>query len=48
MKTVEMQPTQFHQFKQKANDIRLWFDYKITNSIVYVTADEHRLEELGY
>ena len=48
MKTVEMQPTQFHQFKQNANDIRLWFDYKISNSIVYDTADEHLLEKLGY
>ena len=48
MKTVEMQPTQFYQFKQKANEIKMWFDYKIKKSLYFVTADEILLEELGY
>lgn len=48
MRTVEMQPTQFYLFKQKANDIRLWFDYTISKGIVSVTADEILLRKLGY
>jgi hypothetical protein len=48
MKTISMSPTTFYLFKQKANEIRLWFDYKITKGIVFVQADEQALEELGY
>lgn len=48
MKTIELQPTQFYLFKQRANEIKLWFDYKITKGIVFITADEILLEKLGY
>jgi hypothetical protein len=48
MKTVKMQPTAFYLFKEKANEIRLWFDYKITKGVLSVTADKIVLEKLGY
>lgn len=48
MKTIELQPTQFYQFKQRANDLRIWFDCKLTKGIYYITADEALLEKLGY
>lgn len=47
-KTIEMQPTAFYQFKQKANELRIWFDCKLNKGIYYVTADELSLEKLGY
>lgn len=47
-KTIEMQPTAFYQFKQKASELRIWFDCKLSKGIYYVTADELSLEKLGY
>ncbi len=37
MKTIEMQPTAFYQFKQKANEFKIWFDCKISNGIYHLT-----------
>ena len=48
MKTISMTPTTFYLFKQKANEIKLWFDYKISKGIVFVQADAQLLEDLGY
>jgi len=47
-KTIELRPTQFYQFKQKANEIKLWFEYVMVKGIYYVTADENKLQNLGY
>ena len=48
MKTIKMQPTAFYQFKQKANEFKIWFDCKISKGIYHVTAHESSLEQLGY
>ena len=48
MKKIKMTPTTFWEFKRKANEIALWFDYKIVKSIVYIEADASKLEKLGY
>ncbi len=48
MKKIKMQPTAFYQFKQKANEFKIWFDCKITKGVYEVTADKLSLEQLGY
>jgi hypothetical protein len=48
MKEIKLTPTQFYQFKQRATDLRIWFDCKIQKGIYYITADEALLEKLGY
>jgi hypothetical protein len=48
MKTIKMQPTAFYQFKQKANEFKIWFDCKISKGLYEVTADKLSLEKLGY
>ena len=48
MRTIELEPTAFYQFKQRANDLRIWFDCKLTKGIYLITADELSLEKLGY
>ena len=48
MKKITLNYKEFHLFKQRANEIKLWFDYKITKGIVFITADETLLERLGY
>jgi hypothetical protein len=48
MKTIELEPTAFYQFKQRALELRVWFDCKITKGIYLITADELALEKLGY
>jgi hypothetical protein len=47
-KTIELRPTQFYQFKQKANDVRIFFECIFKKGIYYVTADEESLHKLGY
>tara|TARA_R110000868_G_scaffold14426_4_gene67179 strand:+ start:9636 stop:9794 length:159 start_codon:yes stop_codon:yes gene_type:complete len=47
-KTIELRPTQYYQFKQRANEIKLWFESVIVKGIYYVTADQQALQELGY
>ena len=48
MKTIKLQPTAFYEFKQRANDLRIWFDCKLTKGIYHITADELSFQRLGY
>ena len=48
MKTIELEPTAFYQFKQRALELRVWFDCKIQKGIYHITADESALQRLGY
>jgi hypothetical protein len=48
MKTIELQPTAFYEFKQKANDLRIWFDCKIQKGVYHITCDKLSLQRLGY
>lgn len=48
MKTIKLQPTQFYQFKKRAEDLRIWFDCTIKRGIYHITADKTSLKRLGY
>jgi hypothetical protein len=48
MKTIELEPTAFYQFKQRALELRIWFDCKLTKGIYHITCDESLLDRLGY
>lgn len=48
MKTITLTPTEFYQFKELANKLRIWFTINVINGFVFVEADAQILEELGY
>lgn len=48
MRTITLLPTEFVHFKELANNIHLWFTYKLFNSMYFIEADDVILESLGY
>lgn len=48
MKTIQLSPKEFINFKTLANRIHLIFVYFVSQGIIHVEADALRLDELGY
>lgn len=48
MKTITLTPTEFYQFKELANKLRIWFTINVANGFVQVEANADVLEQLGY
>lgn len=48
MRSIQLKPTEFVEFKRLANQIALWFTYNLSKGIYLVTASDIALEELGY
>lgn len=48
MKTIQLTPKEFVNFKVLANQMRLMFVYAVSHGMIHVEADALRLDELGY
>ena len=48
MRKIELSPVNFYQFKQRALELRIWFDCTLQKGIYHITADESSLEKLGF
>ena len=48
MRSIQLKPTEFVEFKRLANQIALWFTYNLSKGVYFVTANDTALEELGY
>jgi hypothetical protein len=48
MKTIELQPTEFYQFRQLAFAMSIAFVCTITQGVYIVEANIDQLQQLGY
>ncbi len=48
MKTIELEPTEFYEFRKIAFFTKLTFFCKIVKGIYFIEADKKELTELGY
>jgi hypothetical protein len=48
MKTIELQPTEFYQFRQLAFAMCIAFACTISQGVYIVEANINQLEQLGY
>jgi hypothetical protein len=48
MKTIEMKPTEFYQFRQLAFAMSIAFACTISQGVYIVEANINQLEKLGY
>jgi len=48
MKTIELLPTEFYQFKRIAEDMRILFFCYISGGMYFVEANIDHLHKIGY